>query len=159
LRLFRVLEMMTLVGEGRLLLEALARSRLQIVLFLFSILMLVTIFSSLLYLIEPVEAGFTSIPKAIYWGIVTLTTVGYGDITPITPIGQFVSVMIMLTGYSIIALPLGIFSAEVIRALREERYSDEACPGCGEHRHERDARYCKYCGTWLNEETAPETNK
>ncbi|MGM0766727.1 MAG: ion transporter [Pseudomonadota bacterium] len=151
LRLFRVLEMMTLVGEGRLLMDALIRSRDQILLFLFTVLMLVTIFSSLLYLIEPAEAGFTSIPKAIYWGIVTLTTVGYGDITPITPWGQFLSMMIMLTGYSIIALPVGVFSAEVIRALRAERYSDEACPGCGKHRHEIDANYCKYCGTWLDE--------
>lgn len=154
LRLFRVLEMMALVGQGRLLLDALQRSRGQILLFLFTILMLVTIFSSLLYLIEPVEAGFTSIPKSIYWGIVTLTTVGYGDITPITPLGQFVSIMIMLAGYSIIALPAGVFSAEVIRSLQEERYSDEACPGCGQHRHERDARYCRYCGTWLNEEVS-----
>lgn len=152
LRLFRVLEMMALVGQGRLLLDALKRSRGQILLFLFSILMLVTIFSSLLYLIEPREAGFTSIPKSIYWGIVTLTTVGYGDITPVTPLGQFISIMIMLSGYSIIALPAGVFSAEVIRSLREERYSEEACPGCGRQQHERDARYCKYCGTWLNEE-------
>lgn len=152
LRLFRVLEMMALVGQGRLLLDALKRSRGQILLFLFSILLLVTIFSSLLYLIEPREAGFTSIPKAIYWGIVTLTTVGYGDITPVTPLGQFISVMIMLSGYSIIALPAGVFSAEVIRSLREEKYSDEACPGCGKHQHEHDAQYCKYCGTWLNEE-------
>lgn len=153
LRLFRVLEMMALVGQGRLLLDALKRSQGQILLFLFSVLMLVTIFSSALYLIEPPEAGFTSIPKSIYWGIVTLTTVGYGDITPVTPLGQFISIVIMLTGYSIIALPAGVFSAEVIRSLREERYSNEACPGCGQHRHESDASYCKYCGTWLNEET------
>lgn len=153
LRLFRVLEMMALVGEGRLLLDALRRSRGQILLFLFTVLMLVTIFSSIVYLIEPAEAGFTSIPKAIYWGIVTLTTVGYGDITPVTPLGQFISVAVMLTGYSIIAVPTGVFSAQVIRSLRADRYSDEACPGCGKHQHERDARYCKYCGTWLEEET------
>lgn len=153
LRLFRVLEMMALVGEGRLLLDALKRSRDQILLFLFTVLMLVTIFSSIVYLIEPAEAGFTSIPKAIYWGIVTLTTVGYGDITPVTPLGQFISVAVMLTGYSIIAVPTGVFSAQVIRSLRADRYSDEACPGCGKHQHERDARYCKYCGTWLEEET------
>lgn len=152
LRLFRVLEMMALVGQGRLLLDALKRSRGQILLFLFSILMLVTIFSSMLYLIEPREAGFTSIPVSIYWGIVTLTTVGYGDITPTTPLGQFISVAIMLSGYSVIALPAGVFSAEVIRSLREERYSDEACPGCGKDRHEHDAQYCKFCGTWLDEE-------
>lgn len=156
LRLFRVLEMMALVGQGRLLLEALKRSRGQIVLFLFTILMLVTIFSSFLYLIEPHEAGFTSIPTSIYWGIVTLTTVGYGDISPVTPLGQFISVIIMLSGYSIIALPAGVFSAEVIRSLRAERYSDEACPGCGKSEHEHDAKYCKHCGTWLNEEEALE---
>ncbi|MAN51937.1 MULTISPECIES: ion transporter [unclassified Marinimicrobium] len=152
LRLFRVLEMMALVGQGRLLLDALKRSRGQIMLFLFTILMLVTIFSTFLYLIEPHEAGFTSIPTSIYWGIVTLTTVGYGDISPVTPLGQFISVMIMLAGYSIIALPAGVFSAEVIRSLREDRYSDEACPGCGKNQHEHDAKYCKHCGTWLNEE-------
>ena len=155
LRLFRVLEMMTVVGEGRLLLDALIRSRDQILLFLFTMLIIVTIFSSLLYLIEPEEAGFSSIPRSIYWGVVTLTTVGYGDITPVTAWGQFISIMIMLVGYSIIALPVGVFSAEVIRALREERYSDEACPGCGKHRHEVDAKYCKYCGTWLDEERPP----
>jgi voltage-gated potassium channel len=154
LRLLRVLQLMSLVGEGRMLMDALKRSRGQIFLFLFTVLMLVTIFSSILYLIEPAEAGFTSIPKAIYWGVVTLTTVGYGDITPVTPLGQFISIMVMLVGYSIIAVPTGVFSAQVIRSLREERYSDEACPGCGRHRHEYDARYCKYCGTWLNEETA-----
>jgi len=159
LRLFRVLEMMALVGQGRLLLDALKRSRGQIMLFLFTILMLVTIFSTFLYLIEPHEAGFTSIPTSIYWGIVTLTTVGYGDISPVTPLGQFISVMIMLAGYSIIALPAGVFSAEVIRSLREDRYSDEACPGCGKNQHERDAKYCKHCGTWLNEEKEePDSN-
>lgn len=153
LRLFRVLEMMALVGQGKLLVDALKRSRGQIMLFLFAVMMLVTIFSSILYLIEPAEAGFTSIPKAIYWGIVTLTTVGYGDIAPITPLGQFISIMVMLTGYSIIALPVGVFSAEVINTLCNERYSDEACPGCGKHQHEKNARYCKFCGTWLDEET------
>ncbi len=151
LRLVRVLDMVSLAGQGRLLLEALQRG--QIILFLFSVFMVVTIFSTLLYMIEPPEAGFTSIPKSIYWGIVTLTTVGYGDITPVTPLGQFLSVMIMLTGYSIIALPIGVFSSEVIATLRAERYSSESCPGCGSSRHERDANYCKLCGTWLDEET------
>lgn len=154
LRIFRVLRLMQFVGEGRLLVDALKRSWHQILLFLCTVLTLVVIFSSMVYLIEPPEAGFTSIPKAIYWGIVTLTTVGYGDITPVTPLGQFISMTVMLTGYSIIAVPTGVFSAEVIRSLREERYSNEACPGCGLDRHEKDARYCKRCGTWLNEEIA-----
>nr|WP_236645331.1 ion transporter [Aidingimonas lacisalsi] len=153
LRIFRVLRLMQFVGEGRLLVEALKRSSHQILLFLFTVFMLVTIFGSLVYLIEPDDAGFTSIPRAVYWGIVTLTTVGYGDITPVTPLGQFISMAVMLLGYSIIAVPTGVFSAEVIRSIRADRYSDEACPGCGYDRHEHKARYCLRCGTWLDEDT------
>lgn len=153
LRIFRILRLMQFVGEGRLLVEALRRSTHQIFLFLFSVFMLVTIFASLVYLIEPAEAGFSSIPTAIYWAIVTLTTVGYGDIVPVTPLGQAISVMVMLIGYSIIAVPTGVFSAEVIRSIRADRYSDEACPGCGHDRHEKRAKYCLLCGTWLDEET------
>ncbi len=153
LRIFRVLRLMEFVGEGRLLIGALVRSSHQIFLFLFTVFMLVTIFASLVYLIEPAEAGFTSIPTAIYWAVVTLTTVGYGDITPVTPLGQAISVMVMLIGYSIIAVPTGVFSAEVIRSIRADRYSEEACPGCGHDRHEAQARYCLRCGTWLDEET------
>ncbi|MGM0693694.1 MAG: ion transporter [Pseudomonadota bacterium] len=151
LRIFRVLRLMEFVGEGRLLVDALKRSSHQIFLFLFTVFMLVTIFASIVYLIEPREAGFTSIPTAIYWAIVTLTTVGYGDIVPVTPLGQAISVMVMLIGYSIIAVPTGVFSAEVIRSIRADRYSDEACPGCGHDRHEQRARYCLRCGTWLDE--------
>ncbi|MFY0989474.1 ion transporter [Halomonas sp. C05BenzN] len=157
LRIFRVLRLMQFVGEGRLLVESLRRAWHPIFLFLFTVFMLVTIFASLIYLIEPAEAGFTSIPQAIYWAIVTLTTVGYGDIVPVTPLGQGLSVMVMLTGYSIIVVPTGVFSAEVIRSIRQERYSDEACPGCGHDRHERGAKYCLKCGTWLDEET-PDPN-
>ncbi|WP_416138089.1 ion transporter [Halomonas sp. HK25] len=153
LRIFRILRMMQFVGEGRLLVDALRRSTHQIFLFLFTVFMLVTIFAALVYLIEPDEAGFTSIPTAVYWAIVTLTTVGYGDIVPVTPIGQAISVMVMLIGYSIIAVPTGVFSAEVIRSIRQERYSDQACPGCGHDRHEKRAKYCLRCGTWLDEET------
>ncbi|MFD2435329.1 ion transporter [Modicisalibacter luteus] len=152
LRIFRILRLMQFVGEGQLLIDALKRSFHQIILFLFSIFTLVTIFASVMYLIEPAEAGFTSIPMSIYWAIVSLTTVGYGDIVPVTPLGQGITVMLMLIGYSIIAVPTGVFSAEVIRSIRQERYSNEACPGCGYDRHEHKARYCLRCGTWLNEE-------
>ncbi|TDR54307.1 voltage-gated potassium channel [Halomonas ventosae] len=151
LRIFRVLRLMEFVGEGRLLVGALKRSSHQIFLFLFTVFMLVSIFASIVYLIEPREAGFTSIPMAIYWAIVTLTTVGFGDIVPVTPLGQAISVMVMLIGYSIIAVPTGVFSAEVIRSIRADRYSDEACPGCGHDRHEQRAKYCLRCGTWLDE--------
>ncbi|WP_163558026.1 ion transporter [Halomonas sp. NO4] len=153
LRIFRVLRLMQFVGEGRLLLGALRRSTHQIFLFLFTVFMLVTIFAALIYLIEPAEAGFTSIPIAVYWAIVTLTTVGYGDIVPVTPLGQAISTLVMLIGYSIIAVPTGVFSAEVIRSIRADRYSEEACPGCGHDRHEKRARYCLKCGTWLDETT------
>nr|WP_205743597.1 ion transporter [Halomonas alimentaria] len=153
LRIFRVLRLMEFVGEGRLLIGALKRSSHQIFLFLFTVFMLVSIFASIVYLIEPAEAGFTSIPTAIYWAIVTLTTVGFGDIVPVTPLGQAISVMVMLIGYSIIAVPTGVFSAEVIRSIRADRYSDEACPGCGHDRHEQRAKYCLLCGTWLDEDS------
>lgn len=157
LRIFRVLRLMEFVGEGQLLLSAMQRSGRQIILFLCTVLMIVTIFASLMYLIEPAEAGFTSIPRSIYWAVVTLTTVGFGDITPVTALGQSISVMVMLTGYSIIAVPTGIFSAQVIRSIRAERYSEEACPGCGHDQHEKNARYCLRCGTWLDEDT-PDPN-
>lgn len=157
LRIFRVLRLMEFVGEGRLLLDALKRSGRQIFVFLFTVFMLVNIFAALIYLIEPAEAGFTSIPTSIYWAIVTLTTVGYGDISPVTPLGQAISVMVMLTGYSIIAVPTGVFSAEVIRSVRADRYSEEACPGCGHDRHDHSAKYCLRCGSWLDE-TTPDPN-
>ncbi|RKD87396.1 MULTISPECIES: ion transporter [Kushneria] len=152
MRLFRVLRLMEFVGEGHLLLEALERSRQKILMFLMTVISLVIVFGALVYLIEPVEAGFTSIPKSIYWAVVTLTTVGYGDISPITPLGQFISAMMMILGYSILAVPTGVFSAEVMRSIQRNHYSDEACPGCGHEGHERDARYCRLCGSWLDEE-------
>lgn len=153
LRLFRVLRLMEFVGEGELLLAAMHRSKRKILLFLASVLLIVTVFGATIYLIEPPEAGFTSIPRAMYWGVVTLTTVGYGDIAPITPLGQFVSALMMIIGYSIIAVPTGVFSAEVIRAMRDDQHSDQACPGCGEEGHDRNAKYCKLCGHGLDEDT------
>ncbi|MGY6564687.1 MAG: ion transporter [Halomonadaceae bacterium] len=159
LRIFRVLRLMQFVGEGRLLVEALKNSVHQIFLFLFTVLLLVTLFAALVYMIEPDEAGFSSIPMSIYWAIVTLTTVGYGDIVPVTPLGQAISTLVMLIGYSIIAVPTGVFSAEVIRSIRADRYSDQACPGCGHDRHEKRARYCLKCGTWLDEETPDPNNR
>ncbi|MCE8013073.1 ion transporter [Billgrantia desiderata] len=158
LRIFRVLRLMRFVGESRLLLDALRRSVRQIFLFFFGIFMLVIIFATVMYTIESPEDGFTSIPMSIYWAIVSLTTVGYGDIVPMTSIGKAITVMLMLIGYSIIAVPTGVFSAEVIRSIRADRYSDQACPGCGHDRHEKRARYCLKCGTWLDEET-PDPNR
>ncbi|PRY65174.1 voltage-gated potassium channel [Vreelandella songnenensis] len=151
LRIFRILRLMEFVGEGRLLIEALKRSVRQVLLFFCSIFMVVTMFAALMYTIESPETGFTSIPMSIYWAVVSVTTVGYGDIVPGTQLGKAITVLLILIGYSIIAVPTGIFSAQVIRSIREDRYSDEACPGCGYDRHEKRARYCLRCGTWLDE--------
>ncbi len=151
LRIFRILRLMEFVGEARLLLDALKRSLRQVLLFFSAIFMVVTLFAALMYTIESPEAGFTSIPMSMYWAIVSMTTVGYGDIVPATPLGKSITVVLMLLGYSIIAVPTGVFSAQVIRSIREERYSEEACPGCGHERHEKRARYCLRCGTWLDE--------
>ncbi|WNK19484.1 ion transporter [Halomonas piscis] len=151
LRIFRILRLMEFVGEAQLLLDAVKRSAHQILLFFLSILMVVTLFAALMYTIEPASAGFSSIPRSIYWAIVSMTTVGYGDIVPVTALGQAITVLLMLLGYSIIAVPTGVFSAQVIRSIRAERYSDEACPGCGHDHHEKRAYYCLLCGTWLDE--------
>tara|TARA_R110000850_G_scaffold90887_2_gene193348 strand:- start:72 stop:956 length:885 start_codon:yes stop_codon:yes gene_type:complete len=153
LRIFRILRLMDFVGEARLLLDALKRSMRQILLFFSAILMVITLFAALMYTIESPEAGFTSIPMSMYWAIVSMTTVGYGDIVPATSLGKSITVILMLLGYSIIAVPTGVFSAQVIRSIREERYSEEACPGCGHERHEKRARYCLRCGTWLDEDS------
>lgn len=153
LRIFRILRLMEFIGEGRLLLDALRRSLRQILLFFSSIMMVVILFAALMYTIESPEAGFTSIPMSMYWAIVSMTTVGYGDIVPATSIGKAITMILMLLGYSIIAVPTGVFSAQVIRSIREDRYSEEACPGCGHDRHEKRARYCLRCGTWLDEDS------
>ena len=158
LRIFRILRLMEFVGEASLLIDALKRSMRQVLLFFFSILMVVTLFAALMYTIESPEAGFTSIPMSMYWAIVSMTTVGYGDIVPITPLGKAITMVLMLLGYSIIAVPTGIFSAQVIRSIREDRHSEEACPGCGHEQHDKRARYCMRCGTWLDEDSEDPRN-
>jgi len=127
LRIFRILRLMEFVGEGRLLLDALKRSLRQILLFFSSILMVVTLFAALMYTIESPESGFTSIPMSIYWAIVSITTVGYGDIVPTTSLGKAITVILMLIGYSIIAVPTGVFSAQVIRSIRTKSVPATAC--------------------------------
>ncbi|MBP9104151.1 MAG: ion transporter [Chitinophagaceae bacterium] len=152
LRVFRVLKLMQYVSESKVLAQALKASRRKITIFIFVVLTLVTILGSLMYLIEGEENGFTSIPKSIYWAIVTLTTVGYGDITPQTMVGQFVSVIIMLLGYGIIAVPTGIVTVEMSNTLKSKNKGKEgirACRGCGKDTHDEDAKYCKYCGKEL----------
>lgn len=159
LRIFRILRLMEFVGEASLLMDALKRSLRQILLFFSAIFMVVTLFAALMYTIESPEAGFTSIPMSMYWAIVSMTTVGYGDIVPATALGKAITMVLMLLGYSIIAVPTGVFSAQVIRSIREDRYSEEACPGCGHDRHDKKARYCLRCGTWLDEDSEDPRNK
>lgn len=146
LRIFRILKLSVYLNEANLLMTALANSRLKIMVFLYTVLMLVVICGALMYVIEGKEAGYTSIPRAMYWAIVTLTTVGYGDIAPLTPLGQIVASIIMIMGYGIIAVPTGIYSAELMKTVRQSKFSNEACPDCGAIGHDIDARFCKYCG-------------
>jgi voltage-gated potassium channel len=133
--------------EENLIMKALASSRRKITIFFFTVLTLVTIFGSLMYVIEGEANGFTSIPRGVYWAIVTMTTVGYGDISPQTPVGQALASIVMILGYSIIAVPTGIFTVEFSRALSRETLSD--CPSCGRDGHDQDALFCKFCGEEL----------
>jgi voltage-gated potassium channel len=148
LRIFRVLKLGHHTKEAAVLKKALYASRRKILVFLFVVLSLVVIIGSLIYLIEDEENGFTSIPRSVYWAIVTLTTVGYGDISPVTGLGQFLAAIVMILGYSIIAVPTGIVTVEFSRA-HTAQSSCQACPSCSAEGHDRDAKYCKYCGTKL----------
>ena len=148
LRIFRILKLVQYLGEVRLLTQALRASRRKITVFLFVVLTMVTIFGSLIYLIEDPKDGFTSIPKSIYWAVVTLTTVGYGDISPQTNLGQLISALIMITGYAIIAVPTGIVTVELSQAFKRQ-ISTQACLECSAEGHDTDAKFCKYCGSRL----------
>ena len=148
LRIFRILKLVQYLGEARMLTQALRASRRKITVFLFVVLTLVTIFGSLIYLVEDPKDGFTSIPKSIYWAIVTLTTVGYGDISPQTGLGQLLSALIMIIGYGIIAVPTGIVTVELTQAFKRQ-ISTQACPECSAEGHDIDAKHCKYCGSKL----------
>jgi voltage-gated potassium channel len=148
LRVFRVLKLIQYLKEADVLLRALSASRRKIIVFLFTILTLVIIFGSLMYVIEGEANGFTSIPKGVYWAIVTMTTVGYGDISPGTPLGQVLASVIMIMGYGIIAVPTGIVTAEIGIAM-SRGVSGQACLNCGREGHDPDAAYCKFCGAHL----------
>ncbi len=151
LRVFRVLKLAAYVDEARLLGQAIRASRKRITVFLLTVVTLVVILGSLMYVIEGSGSGptgFTSIPRSIYWAIVTLTTVGYGDISPRTDLGQALAALIMITGYSIIIVLTGIVTLEMASTARGER-EQRACPRCSRRGHEEDARHCKYCGEKL----------
>lgn len=145
LRIFRVLKLARYLSEANILVRAMLMSRRKILVFFSSVLVLSTIFGSLMYLVEGPQHGFTSIPKSIYWTIVTITTVGYGDITPHTPLGQMIAAMAMLTGYSIIAVPTGILTAELANEMQRDR-SSRVCNHCSCVGHDIDAVFCRRCG-------------
>ena len=149
LRIFRVLKLVQYMSEINHLTKALISSKKKIFVFLFSVMNIVVILGSIMYLIEGEIAGYTSIPKSIYWAIVTLTTVGYGDIAPVTPIGQAVSAVIMLIGYSIIAVPTGIITAEIaLSTLIQEK--NVSCDVCEKNDLAYDSSFCRYCGAKID---------
>lgn len=148
LRVFRILKLAEFLGEARVLKLALRASARKIAVFLQTVLVIVLIVGSLMYLIETPEAGFTSIPQSIYWAIVTMTTVGYGDIAPQTVLGKILASLVMILGYGIIAVPTGIVTVELSRT-RPATVSTQACPMCGAEGHDSDALFCKRCGARL----------
>lgn len=148
LRVFRVLKFTQYLIEVDQLRDAMRRSRRKITVFIFTVMTITVIVGSLMYVIEGASNGFTSIPRSIYWAIVTLTTVGYGDISPVTPLGQMFSAFIMVLGYGIIAIPTGIVTVELSKA--DPKHSTEVCRYCSREGHAADAVYCKYCGSKLN---------
>lgn len=149
LRVFRILKLVRYLTEANVLLRSLMSAKRKILVFFTSVLVLSTVFGSLMYIVEGGENGFSSIPKSIYWTIVTITTVGYGDITPHTVVGQIIAALAMLTGYSIIAIPTGILTAELSQEIQRER-SIHLCHSCGKHGHDVDADYCLACGEKLS---------
>ncbi|MDQ7091612.1 MAG: ion transporter [Methylococcales bacterium] len=146
LRIFRILKLSEYMQEAHILMDALTSSFRKIAVFLYVVLTLVVVFGSLMYVVEGSHAGFTSIPKSIYWAIVTLTTVGYGDIAPQSTLGQIIASAIMIMGYGIIAVPTGVYSAELFKHYQADKITNDACPDCGATGHDFDAQFCKYCG-------------
>ena len=157
LRVFRVLKLANYLDESSQLGRALLASRRKILVFIFAVMTIVTVMGSAMYLIEGGENGFTSIPQSVYWAVVTLSTVGFGDIYPVTPVGKAVATVIILMGYGIIAVPTGIVTVELANEIaahrRANRYAE--CPVCGLEDHDIDARFCKRCGECLLREPPP----
>lgn len=153
LRFFRIFKLVQYVGEARALRAALRASSPKITVFLGAVLTTVMIAGTVMYMVEGEANGFTSIPRAVYWAIVTMTTVGYGDIAPRTLVGQTLAAVLMIIGYGIIAVPTGIVSAEMAQTTR--RAKERRCKSCGAEFHDPDARFCKHCGAALPEDLSP----
>jgi voltage-gated potassium channel len=151
LRVFRILKVARYVGASNRLIVALKASRAKILVFLFFVIILCIILGTIMYMIEGEENGFTSIPRSVYWAVVTLTTVGYGDIAPHTPFGQFIASIIMVLGYGIIAIPTGIVSSEMTKQEGSDLdFNTQACPNCLADRHKENSIFCYNCGHTLN---------
>ncbi len=148
LRVFRILKLFHYVTEANILMRSLYSARHKIFVFLMSVSTLIIVFGSMMYLVEGPQNGFTSLPRSIYWAIVTVTTVGYGDIAPHTALGQFIAALAMITSYAIIAIPTGILSAELINE-SQRRTELRRCTSCQRAVHDNDARFCKHCGAAL----------
>ena len=151
LRIFRVFKLFKYMSEANILVRSIKSSRHKITVFLITVVTLVIVFGSLMYLVEGPENGFTSLPQSIYWAIVTVTTVGYGDIVPHSPLGRAIAAMAMVTSYAIIAIPTGILSAELVQE-NQRQAGLKRCTSCQQGNHERDAIHCKYCGELLPEQ-------
>jgi voltage-gated potassium channel len=151
LRVFRILRLGQFIKESRFIMAALKNSRAKILVFMYFVLIMVTIIGSAMYLIEGgINEGFNSIPKSIYWAIVTLTTVGYGDIAPITDLGRFFSALVMIIGYAVIAVPTGIITSEALKTQKEQYTNTQLCQNCHKDDHEDDAKFCSRCGHSLH---------
>lgn len=148
LRIFRLLKLTEYLAEAGVITAALRASQRKISVFLFTVLALVVMIGAMMYTIEGPEHGFTDIPTSMYWAIVTLTTVGYGDLSPQTPLGKLLASVVMITGYAIIAVPTGIVTAELTSSMRRKP-TRQACPSCGREGHDDDATHCKFCGSGL----------
>lgn len=149
LRVFRIFKLAHFLTEMRFLSTAIRGSLRKISIFMFTVLTLAIILGSIMYIIEGGKDGFNSIPESVYWAIVTITTVGYGDISPTTPLGRLVASLVMLLGYAIIAVPTGIITTELVLASRQKGENPESCPNCGREGHDANAVFCKYCGNML----------
>jgi len=152
LRVFRIFKLGSYLSQGRVLSEALKASKGKIIVFLFAVFIMVCIFGSIMYLVESNghNEQFDNIPRSIYWAIVTLTTVGYGDISPSTPLGQFIAAIVMILGYAVIAVPTGIVSSEIMKSSDDDEVSTQACKYCMEEDHNISAVFCHQCGKELN---------
>ena len=147
MRVFRIFKLTRFVRESMTIVLALKASARRILVFLSFVVLLSIILGTLIYVVEsPQNESFSSIPQSVYWSIVTITTVGYGDISPVTPVGKLIASLIMLLGYAIIAVPTGIVTVELSKSARTEKAEAQACPSCGHFGHDPDAKYCKFCG-------------